>query len=524
MVHSIQTILSLCIVTLFSLSAVAADATGDEVRAAEAKYQQAVESAKGALSQAIATRVKDAALKDDIELVKRLITEKEAFESHSTLPQNPVLTDDCKKFNDARRTAASELYRAYQTAVKSYSSNTNTKLAEAIDAKCKIFVEKEQAALSHDPVAQVGALKADASKVSVAKVGDKLATNKELLNGFFSVYDQMTIDIGLQHDDKSAGELYDSWFKKAAQDVKGQTWELRCTIKEVLTSGAVSTDPPAEMPRVETWQHVQSRSFSVQEHRLSASDTKAIRPGDILIISGTPAITSRFPDQKEGSYTFVTFSLPQRINGKDVTQYLRLDNIKYKIEKLAAHAKEAIELPRANASSVPNPGPNVMGTMKETFAEFFLNYGRMESRIEKETNSLARQDILREWCKTIDQKIKNQTWSIRCEIYDIGPATDGVHIQVRLKPPVDFPDVEAVHFWHSNIGEVPLHISREQAAQIQSGDNIILFGTPRIATKSLHPCVLFSSPSNPPFGVALINLSYFIEKRGSEERENTKPK
>jgi hypothetical protein len=295
---------------------------------AKTKHASNVKNAAQILVKGIDERIKEAAVAGDLALVKELIAAKEEFQASELVPIHPRLTEDAVRYVGSRRSSASELYRAYQTAIRSYTTALKIKQATTIEAESTAFVDSEKKAIT---------LTRPAGTISdLTGVKAKSGGTKELFENFYEQYSVMIDRIKEQPTTAKQEQMHRDLARKLDEKIKSQTWEFHCEIADVRKDFngefVLEVEEPVETPVFrEEWR---CRS-SVANLRLSRQQGLDLTPGDVLVLRGTPRFAFEGYDRDTEFFTrhYV------QIGDGAYEHTIRLTNYKFTIEKKKA-AKE----------------------------------------------------------------------------------------------------------------------------------------------------------------------------------------
>lgn len=320
--------------------AVFADDIGEKLEEAKAKHVKAVEAAKKDLTKGIEQAIKESAAKGSLEEVRALLTAKDAFESDGSIPTIPAIKESCDEYVRVRKASASSLHSDYQTAIKAYLAKLLVTQATAMEDELKKFVAAEKLALS-----------ASAKKAAPAEK-PKVKTTQENFDAFYTRYIEGMERVEEAETSARRNEVYRDVAKKLDDSIKSQTWTFHCVITDVKTvrkngrdeSFLLHIEKPKESPEFrERWRYRES----ISNIRLSRQQALDLKPGDILVVMGTPRFSARDDDDDQAF-----FSHAQR------TQHILLTHFKTKIQKAGAPDPDgaADSSPETATESEPEKG------------------------------------------------------------------------------------------------------------------------------------------------------------------------
>jgi hypothetical protein len=311
-------------VFIFAAGPLLAQAQEDPVKttlaAAKKKHSEVVAAAKLALIKAFDERIKEAASAADLPAVKELIADKEEFQAAGSVPAHPKLTEDVVRYVGGRRAAASELYKAYQGGIRSYTTELKIDKAIALETELRDFVSAEQNAIL---IGKVPSLTGHKPTV-------KLKGTKENFAAFYNDYGKMMETIADQPTTAKQEQTHRDLVRKLDEKIKPQTWEFNCEITDVKQERdgdfVLHIEEPSETPAfAEKW-HARA---TVENLKLSRQQGLDLSPGDILVLRGTP----RFAIDDYRNSNSAMFSCSVRVGDRNYTHELSLANFKFSIEK-----------------------------------------------------------------------------------------------------------------------------------------------------------------------------------------------
>lgn len=115
----------------------AADSIDDTLATARQNFEQRTSSARETFLSAIARRQEALAKKSDLEDIKRLKTEKDAFVQDGTIPTSPFVALERKQYETEIDRAKAALKKALETAKSEYVKAERLAEAEAIDSELR---------------------------------------------------------------------------------------------------------------------------------------------------------------------------------------------------------------------------------------------------------------------------------------------------------------------------------------------------------------------------------------------------
>jgi hypothetical protein len=263
--------------------------------------------------------------------VKALRSAKEAFVTDEFIPDLPELIFDVNDYVGARKVAAANLQRAYEEAVKNYTSIRLLTQASAVEAELKEFLEAETAAISARPKpVEAEAVASSANSKPVIKAPLKAKTTRDLLSEFYARYCEGMEKIAEQDTSAKKEQVHVQVAKKLDDSIKSQSWTLRCRIRDVQTnsSGAFEMflEPPEEAPSFrEEWTY----RTSVSKLKLSKEQALNTKPGDTLVLTGIP----RFSFDGKDNSTAVFSRRPFAIANQSASHAVHLTNFRFSIAK-----------------------------------------------------------------------------------------------------------------------------------------------------------------------------------------------
>ncbi|MFN0018804.1 MAG: hypothetical protein ACKVP0_11135 [Pirellulaceae bacterium] len=315
------------------------DEIGDALANAKTKYATALSTAKANLNKAIDAEVKKAAVDGKLDAVKTLLAAKEKFDADDTIPSLPELMPAVATYVEARRVAAGDLYRVYQQTVKHYTSKLLVAQASAVETEMKKFVETEK--------------KGGAIAKPMGEVPVKTKSTKDLIDEFYTKYCEGMDKIEEQDTSVKREQVHQQMAKRLDDALKSQSWTLRCPVRDVQFNGRsfeIVLDAPEETPDFrEKWDH----RTSVSNIKLSKEQALDLKPGDTLILTGTPRF---YVDEYKNDTVFFRRTLAVEVADRH-SHSIHLINFKFATEKSKVEPTEdkadAPESPR-----VPGLGPD----------------------------------------------------------------------------------------------------------------------------------------------------------------------
>ncbi len=160
--------------------ALAEDKAPDSIKAAldraKAAHAEAAANAGKDLLIVLDDKIKSVAKTGDLNGLKQLIAEREAFVADGKLPSSKLIRPAVAKYSLAVKHAEDALIGAYQKAIKDYTRKMQIEQAEAVQKKMKAFLAKRKAGSAFDPILTRlnNAKKLHRTKLADAK-GDLLA-------------------------------------------------------------------------------------------------------------------------------------------------------------------------------------------------------------------------------------------------------------------------------------------------------------------------------------------------------------
>ncbi len=133
--------LTLFVLAVDLVQAQSSDPIQAALAAAKQGHQQAVQAARSDLVKAFEAAVKEIAATGDLNGVKALLSEKDAFDAKGQLPSAPKLENAVTAYRKLRQQADADLTAAYQAAVKQYTMALKIEEATAVDREFQDFRE-----------------------------------------------------------------------------------------------------------------------------------------------------------------------------------------------------------------------------------------------------------------------------------------------------------------------------------------------------------------------------------------------
>jgi hypothetical protein len=119
----------------------AGDPVKDQLQQARDARTQAREKAKSALVQGIDAQIKSAGAAGDLDTLKILTNQKDAFTTAGALPTLPALKDATAEYSAAIRKADGSLVAAYETAIEAYTKDSNADEASRLRKERRALLE-----------------------------------------------------------------------------------------------------------------------------------------------------------------------------------------------------------------------------------------------------------------------------------------------------------------------------------------------------------------------------------------------
>lgn len=245
------------------------DETGKTLNAAKDARNEELLKVGKALAIEIDKSIKETATKGDLDAVKRLIADKEAFEKQSDYPESAELKVAVLRYKDARRKAAQALFNAYKTAVGEYTKSLLVEQASAVQSEMEDFIRDEKRTLSS------GGAKADKTDIPMKAKSSHDFIN-ELMSKFASEMEQVVSqDTKAKQDEahRKMGQQLDDWMKT-------RQVTLRFPIKDVEENNEkydLTFGPPEEIAGLIGLSYMSG----LNRLTLDRKDALAIKPGDI---------------------------------------------------------------------------------------------------------------------------------------------------------------------------------------------------------------------------------------------------
>jgi len=320
--------------------AVYADDIGEKLEEAKARHVKAVGAAKKDLAKGIEQAIKESAAKGSLEEVRALLAAKDAFEADGSIPTIPAIKESCDEYVRVRKASASSLHSDYQTAIKAYLAKLLVTQATAMEDELNKFVAAEKLALS-----------ATAKKTAPAEK-PKVKTTQENFDAFYTRYTEGMERVREAETSARKNDVYRDLVKKLDESIKSQTWTFHCVITDVKTvrnngkdeSFLLHIERPKEAPEFrERWYYRQS----ISNIRLSRQQALDLKPGDILVITGTPRFSARDDDDDQAFFSH-----------SQSTQHILLTHFKAKIQKAGTPDPDgtATTSPEPSTESEPEKG------------------------------------------------------------------------------------------------------------------------------------------------------------------------
>jgi hypothetical protein len=134
-------LLFVCLAVGFSNSALAEDPI-ENLEKAKKAYSEAVEKAKHALVEGFATAIKTATGSGNLDVVKALQAEKEAFEGSGKLPSSARMKPALTAYHTSLKQAMATIEKAYDQTIKDLTKAMKFSEAEAVQTQRKEFHAK----------------------------------------------------------------------------------------------------------------------------------------------------------------------------------------------------------------------------------------------------------------------------------------------------------------------------------------------------------------------------------------------
>lgn len=159
--HATKRFLAVMLVAVISGDALARpapaeDGQADPIKAAldgaKAAHTQAVNNASKDLLAAFDDKIKSVSKTGNLNAVKQLMAEREAFESAGKLPSSNVMQAAVAKYWQATKQPDDALVSAYETAVREYTRKMLIDRAEAVQNQMKEFLAGRKAGTAFDPI------------------------------------------------------------------------------------------------------------------------------------------------------------------------------------------------------------------------------------------------------------------------------------------------------------------------------------------------------------------------------------
>jgi len=115
------------------------DVVAQEVEKAKAALDEAIQKANIALAASVDLKIKEAAATGNLDTVKKLIAEKEAFEAEGKVPASRDLKTAAAQHTQAIRKAREAMEAAYDKAVRQYTKDLKLEKATATKTEWEVF-------------------------------------------------------------------------------------------------------------------------------------------------------------------------------------------------------------------------------------------------------------------------------------------------------------------------------------------------------------------------------------------------
>lgn len=255
-----------------------ADDTRAELDTAIRRREDVLEVAKKVLVDAIDEKIKEAAIGDRLDDVKRLVTDKDNFAKLGLIPEGLLLDEKVQAYIELRKKANSDLAAAYRKVIDAFELNSNRPDAAKTRVEMANFVESEKKILSRRDANPAKPLETKTTKVRVAE--------------FFDAFDRVTEEIDRQVTTAKRQQATRDAEKSLDDRLKGQLWTLRCRITDIQPDrflggeGTYSITFESAQELVDVPDGWSSRTGSSM--KMSKQEALQVTPGDTFIITGNP--------------------------------------------------------------------------------------------------------------------------------------------------------------------------------------------------------------------------------------------
>ena len=291
-----------------------ADDPRAELDVAIRRREDVMEVGKKVLVDAIDEKIKEAAIGDRLDDVKRLVTDKDSFAKLGLIPEGPLLDEKVQAYTELRKKVNSDLAAAYRKAIDAFELNSNRPDAAKTRVEMANFVESEKKILSRRDPNPAKPMEIKTTKVRVAE--------------FFDAFDRATEEIDRQVTTAKRQQATRDAEKSLDDRLKGQLWTLRCRITDIQpgsSKGIYSITFKSAQELVDIPDGWSSRNGSSM--KMSNQEALQVTPGDTFVITGNP----RFVWDGRDSESLLT-------NGRGEGQ-INLANVKLSIEPAIRQAK-----------------------------------------------------------------------------------------------------------------------------------------------------------------------------------------